>query len=376
MGKRSWPLSRGFAESGSLQPRNLPAIAGQSRSRGWVRRCSAVLGVGDLLPRCRAGGGAGGVPAVVSPGDGKTPRHRNGPGPHGDHHRSGASSGNHAQPLALAVRRFGAPATVVIPDDASTTKAEGVRALGARIVTYDRTSGRRDQIVHRLSREQGLSAVPSADSHPLIAGAGTAAWEMLRERPDLTVILVPLGGGGLAAGTCLAACHRTPAVSVIGVEPEAADDTRRSLTIGRRVRIPSPNTIADSLGHTQPGALPFDINQSLISDIVTVPEERIAEAMAVLWCSYAAVAEPSGAVAFARTPHRCSPTAPGPRRRDPLRRERRLAPLPNPPRHRHDPERQPRPCARCRSAALTPPPEHPGPRTTYASSPVYRSIPR
>ncbi|MGW1275521.1 threonine ammonia-lyase [Streptomyces tsukubensis] len=224
----------------------------------------------------------------------------------------GASSGNHAQALALAARHFGAPATVVIPDDAPTTKVEGVRALGARIVTYDRTSGRRDQIVHRLSREQGLSVVPSADSHPVIAGAGTAAWEMLRERPDLVAILVPVGGGGLAAGTCLAASHRTPAVSVIGVEPETADDTRRSLTTGRRVRIPAPVTIADGLGHTQPGALTFDVLHRLISDIVTVPEELIAGAMAFLWRHYRAAAEPSGAVAFAGLMAAADRLPPGP----------------------------------------------------------------
>ncbi|MEW1551807.1 threonine ammonia-lyase [Streptomyces tsukubensis] len=211
----------------------------------------------------------------------------------------GASSGNHAQALGLAARHFGAPATVVIPDDAPRTKVQGVEALGARIVTYDRATGRRDEIVHRLAREEYLSVVPSADSHPVIAGAGTVAWEMLRERPDLTAILVPVGGGGLAAGTCLAAAHRAPAVRVIGVEPETADDTRRSLTSGRRVRIPPPVTIADGLGHTRPGDLTFEINQRHLTDIVTVPEELIAEAMAVLWRSYAAVAEPSGAVAFA-----------------------------------------------------------------------------
>ncbi|MFI1012631.1 threonine/serine dehydratase [Streptomyces sp. NPDC020965] len=211
----------------------------------------------------------------------------------------GASSGNHAQALALAARHFGAPATVVIPADAPRTKVQGVQALGARIVTYDRTTGRRDEIVHRLAREEGLSIVPSADSHPVIAGAGTAAWEMLRERPDLAVILVAVGGGGLAAGTCLAASHHDPAVGVFGVEPETADDTRRSLTTGRRVRIPPPSTIADGLGHTRPGGLTFEINRRLLADIVTVPEALIAEAMAFLWRHYRAAAEPSGAVAFA-----------------------------------------------------------------------------
>ncbi|MEU3602680.1 threonine/serine dehydratase [Streptomyces sp. NPDC006798] len=224
----------------------------------------------------------------------------------------GASSGNHAQALALAARRFGAPATVVIPDDAPRAKVEGVQALGARIVTYDRIMGRRDEIVHRIAREQGLSIVPSADSHPVIAGAGTAAWEMLRERPDLSAILVAVGGGGLAAGTCLAASHRSPAVRVFGVEPEAADDTRRSMTTGRRVRIPPPVTIADGLGHTRPGDLTFEINQGHLADVFTVPEELIAEAMAFLWRHYRAAAEPSGAVAFAGLLKAADRLPPGP----------------------------------------------------------------
>ncbi|MQS35926.1 threonine ammonia-lyase [Streptomyces katsurahamanus] len=224
----------------------------------------------------------------------------------------GASSGNHAQALALAARHFGAPATVVIPADAPDTKVQGIKALGAKIATYDRTTGRRDEIVHELSQQEGLSIVPSADSHPVIAGAGTAGWEMLRERPDLAAILVAVGGGGLAAGTALAASDRETKISVIGVEPAAADDTYRSLASGRRIRIPVPSTIADGLGHTQPGTLTFEINRRLLAGVVTVPEPVIADAMAWLWRHYRAAAEPSGAVAFAGLLHAADRLPPGP----------------------------------------------------------------
>ncbi|QDY78153.1 threonine ammonia-lyase [Streptomyces qinzhouensis] len=224
----------------------------------------------------------------------------------------GASSGNHAQALALAGRHFGAPVTVVIPADAPETKVQGIKALGARIVTYDRTTGRRDEIVHDLSQRYGLSVVPSADSHPVIAGAGTAAWEMLRERPDLAAILVAVGGGGLAAGTALAAADRETTIRVYGVEPEAAADTHRSLLVGHRVEIPVPSTIADGLGHRTPGALTFEINRRLLAGVVTVPEELIADAMAFLWRHYRTTAEPSGAVAFAGLLHAAHRLPPGP----------------------------------------------------------------
>ncbi|MEV3872244.1 threonine/serine dehydratase [Streptomyces sp. NPDC049906] len=224
----------------------------------------------------------------------------------------GASSGNHGLALALAGRHFGAPVTVVIPADAPETKVQGIKALGATIVTYDRTTGQRDEIVHDLSKRYSLSVVPSSDSHPVIAGAGTAALDLLRERPDLAAILVAVGGGGLAAGTCLAASDRETKTSVYGVEPEAADDTHRSLLAGHRVAIPVPSTIADGLGHTQPGALTFEVNRRLLTGVVTVPEELIADSMAFLWRHYRTTAEPSGAVAFAGLLHAAGRLPPGP----------------------------------------------------------------
>ncbi|MFM9493686.1 threonine/serine dehydratase [Streptomyces galilaeus] len=208
-----------------------------------------------------------------------------------------ASSGNHAQALALAAHLHKVPATVVIPADAPAAKKEAIDALGARIVSYDRHRQRRDEIVQRIADRDGLTIVPSANDRTVIAGAGTVGWEMLQEVHDLAAILVPVGGGGLAAGMALAASGHH--VKVIGVEPAVADDTLRSLRVGRPVPIPPPVTIADGLGHTEPAKLPFEINRQLLADVITVSEQAIAEAMAYLWRYYRSAAEPSGAVAFA-----------------------------------------------------------------------------
>ncbi|GHC14640.1 serine/threonine dehydratase [Streptomyces albogriseolus] len=210
-----------------------------------------------------------------------------------------ASSGNHAAALALAARHFGVPAIVVVPKDLPAAKRQATEALGARIVTYDRLSGRRDALVHQIAHRHGLTIVPSANHPNVIAGAGTVGWEMLQEAPDLAALLVPVGGGGLAAGTALAASGHDPSLQVFGVEPALADDTHRSLRVGQLISIPPPATIADGLGHSEPARIPFEINQRLLADVVTVPEEAISEAMAHLYRHFRLVVEPSGAVAFA-----------------------------------------------------------------------------
>ncbi|MFE4755419.1 threonine/serine dehydratase [Streptomyces mirabilis] len=211
----------------------------------------------------------------------------------------GASSGNHGAALALAARLHQVPAIVVIPDDAPVVKRLAIEALGAQIVTYDRHRGRRDALVQELAHRHRLAVVPSANDARIIAGAGTVAWEMLQEVPDLAAMLVPVGGGGLAAGTALTATGHNPHLQVFGVEPAVADDTLRSLRAGRLTPIPPPTTIADGLGHAEPARVPFQINQRLLADVITVPEDAIADAMALLWRHYHLVAEPSGAVAFA-----------------------------------------------------------------------------
>ncbi|MFF3406699.1 threonine/serine dehydratase [Streptomyces sp. NPDC002742] len=222
-----------------------------------------------------------------------------------------ASSGNHALAIAQAAHMFEVPAIVVVPEDIPAVKRQTIEALGARIITYDRRTGRRDALVHTFAHRHGMTIVPSADDPWVIAGAGTVAWEMIQEVPDLAAILVPVGGGGLAAGSALAATGHTQ-LRVFGVEPAVADDTRRSFRVGERISIPSPVTIADGLGHAQPAALPFDINRRLLADVVTVSEEAISEAMAYLWRHYRLAAEPSGAVALAGLLHACDRLPDGP----------------------------------------------------------------
>ncbi|MFJ7905207.1 threonine/serine dehydratase [Streptomyces sp. NPDC096198] len=215
----------------------------------------------------------------------------------------GGSSGNHAQALALAARQLHTKATVVIPGDAPAAKTDAIKALGARIITYDRIREQRDAIVYETAHSKGLAIIPSSNHRSVIAGAGTVAWEMVQDAPRLAVILVPIGGGGLAAGTVLAAHAYNPRLKVIGVEPVTANDTHRSLRAGRAVLIPPPATIADGLRHTRPESLPFEIIKSLISDVITVPEGAIVDSMAYLWSHYHTAAEPSGAVALAALLH-------------------------------------------------------------------------
>ncbi|MFJ1754949.1 threonine/serine dehydratase [Kitasatospora sp. NPDC088134] len=212
----------------------------------------------------------------------------------------GASSGNHAQALALAGQLLEAPVTVVVPHDAPPGKIEGARSLGAAIVHYDRDRDDRDEITADLAAELGRTIVPSANSRDIMAGAGTATLEMLTQAPGLKTILVPVGGGGLAAGTAVAAKHIDPTIKVIGVEPATAADTAMSLRAGAIAELSTvPGTIADGLRHTAPAPLPWAVNRVMLDGIVTVTDDQIRRAMATAFEYLKVVVEPSGAVALA-----------------------------------------------------------------------------
>lgn len=212
----------------------------------------------------------------------------------------GASSGNHAQALALAGRLLEVPVTVVVPADAATPKVEGIRALGGRIVTYRRDTDHRDALVAEIAARDGLAVVPSADSPRVMAGAGTVAWELLTDHPEIETLVVPVGGGGLAAGTATIAKHLSPGIQVIGVEPQDGADTQLSLLCGRRIALPEvPDTIADGLGHTSPAPLTWAVNSRLLDAVVTVTDQDITAAMAFAFRHLKIVAEPSGACALA-----------------------------------------------------------------------------
>jgi threonine dehydratase len=209
------------------------------------------------------------------------------------------SSGNHAQAVAIAARSVGARATIAMPLDAPRSKVDATRGYGATIVTYDRLKDDREAIGARLAKETGATLVPPFDHDLIIAGQGTAALELLEDAPDLDSLVVCIGGGGLLAGSAIAAKAHNPSLRVFGVEPEQANDTWLSFREGRRVSIPPPDTIADGLRPPQPGKLTFPIVQSLVEDIALVSEEEIKAAIQFLLMRMKILVEPSGAVSAA-----------------------------------------------------------------------------
>ena len=185
------------------------------------------------------------------------------------------SSGNHAQAVAIAAEFVGAPATLVMPEDAPRAKLEGTRARGAKIVHYDRFAGNREEISARIAEETGATMVPPYDHPWTIAGQGTAAKELLEEVPDLDALVVCVGGGGLMAGSSIAARHLRPSIRLFGIEPELANDTYLSFAAGERVKIDTPPTIADGLRSTSPGALTFPILKRNVEEMLLVSEDEI-----------------------------------------------------------------------------------------------------
>jgi threonine dehydratase len=209
------------------------------------------------------------------------------------------SSGNHAQAVALAASLLGCPAVIVMPQDAPASKLAATKGYGAEIVLYDRYAEDREAIGRRLASERGLTLVPPYEDPLIMAGQGTAALELIREVPDLDDLVTPISGGGLIAGSATAGKGLVPGLRVTGVEPEAGDDTRRSLAEGHRVEIPVPRTIADGLQVPTPGRLTFEVNRRLVDAVVTVSDAEIVDAMRLLFERLKVVVEPSGAVGVA-----------------------------------------------------------------------------
>ncbi|MFD0318757.1 threo-3-hydroxy-L-aspartate ammonia-lyase [Streptomyces flavalbus] len=209
------------------------------------------------------------------------------------------SSGNHAQAVALAARELGTTAVIVMPEDAPRSKMAATAGYGAEIVTYDRYTGDRAAIAEALAAERGLSLIPPYDHPHVIAGQGTAALELLEETGELDALVVPVGGGGLIAGSATAAKDLYPGIRVIGVEPEAGDDTKRSLETGSRVTVPVPRTIADGQAITTPGELTFALNRRLVDTVALVSDDDIRVAMRFAFERLKTVVEPSGATPLA-----------------------------------------------------------------------------
>jgi len=209
------------------------------------------------------------------------------------------SSGNHAQAVALAAKLLGTTATIVMPHDAPAIKVRLTASHGARIIHYDRYREDRVAITRALAEKNGLAIVPPFDHEHVIAGQGTSALEFFGEVGELDALFMPLGGGGLLAGSLLVAEKLHPGCRVYGVEPLAGNDGQQSLRQGRRVRIDTPQTIADGAQTQQLGELSFPIIQRAVTDILTVPDDDLRAATAALGAGLDCPVEPTGCLGYA-----------------------------------------------------------------------------
>lgn len=209
------------------------------------------------------------------------------------------SSGNHGLAVALAAGRLGLPAVVVMPETAPAIKVEGVRRHGAEVIFAGTTSADRKVRAEAEAAARGLAMVPPFDHPWIIAGAGTCGLEILEQRPDVSTVYVPVGGGGLISGVSAALKQAKPDVRVIGVEPAGAARMAASRAAGRPVTLDRAVSIADGLLVLRPGDLTFGHVQAFVDDLVTVTDEAIVGAMRWLVCEANVTAEPSGAASVA-----------------------------------------------------------------------------
>jgi len=209
------------------------------------------------------------------------------------------SSGNHAQAVALAARLHGCAATIVMPQDAPALKLAATRGYGAEVIVYDRYKEDRAEIAARLTKERGASLIPPYDHLPVMAGQGTAALELIEDAGSLDALIVCAGGGGFLSGCAVAAKHLLPGIAVFGAEPERGNDMQQSLRSGKLVHIDVPRTICDGQQTQSPGQHPFEVIQALVTDVLTVPDPVVVEAMRFVFERTKLVLEPSGACALA-----------------------------------------------------------------------------
>ena len=212
------------------------------------------------------------------------------------------SSGNHAQGVAYAARALGAKAVIVMPRNAPEVKRDATAALGAEIVFVGPSGVERQLKAEELAAEHGYVVIPPYEDEKIIAGQGTAGLEIFEDMPEVELVLVPIGGGGLISGISTAIKSLSPETKVIGVEPEVAADTQASFRAGHIVKLPAEqvlSTCADGLRAQYPGTMTFAHIQKYVDDIVTVSEEEILRAARILAQNPKTLAEPSGAVAAA-----------------------------------------------------------------------------
>jgi threonine dehydratase len=209
------------------------------------------------------------------------------------------SSGNHAQAVALVGRILGIATVVVMPQDAPAIKRAATEAYGATVIAYDPAERSREEIARQLQQEHGHTLVPPFDHIDVVAGQGTAARELCGQVPELDMLLVPCGGGGLLSGCAISAKGLRPGCRVIGVEPELADDATRSFFSGTLHSVKNPPTIADGTRTPSLGSVTFPLVRRFVDDMQTVSEEAIKEAVRTLFYRTKLVVEPSGALGLA-----------------------------------------------------------------------------
>lgn len=211
------------------------------------------------------------------------------------------SSGNHALGLARAAQILGSSAVIVMPSDAPAAKMEAVRHMGAEIVPYDRDTQNSADVVARIMAETGRIEVPPSAHTQVLAGAGTAALELLEDAGGpIDAVLVPCGGGGLTAATAALMDAAAPTTQVFAAEPALFDDTRRSLQAGQRIGNPKGlRTICDAIMTPIPGELTFSINCDLLAGGVTATDREVRDAMRFAYDHFRIVTEPGAVVGLA-----------------------------------------------------------------------------
>ena len=209
------------------------------------------------------------------------------------------SSGNHGQGVAMAARLFGIPATVVMPTNVTPAKRAGAERLGARIVLAGTTTQDRAEKALEICDAEGLTLVHPHDDPMIIAGQGTVGLEIAEDLPDVEMVLVPVGGGGLSAGVATAMKLMVPGVKVVGVEPVSAPKLYRARQKGMPVRLESTGGLADGLQAVEIGGRPFQHHQAYVDEVVLVDDEPLPRAMQHLLDRLKVVVEPSGAITVA-----------------------------------------------------------------------------
>ncbi len=208
------------------------------------------------------------------------------------------SSGNHAQAIALAAKLRGMDAHIVMPNNASRIKKEAVRGYGARIIECEPNTAARHTTADAVVEETGGVLIPPYDHPHIIAGQGTAALELLDAESDLDIIIAPIGGGGLMSGTCITAKALRPNITIIGAEPVGADDAARSLAADELIPIDTPDTICDGL-LTSLGDMTWAIIRDHVTAILTADDDRVVQAMRLIWSRMKIIVETNSALALA-----------------------------------------------------------------------------